>query len=51
MEIVLDPLCGCGTAIAVPHKLGRRWIGIDVSPTACKLWKRGLESSELKAIM
>ena len=37
MGIVLDPFCGCGTAIAVAHKLGRRWIGIDVSPTACKL--------------
>lgn len=37
MDIVLDPFCGCGTAIAVAHKLGRRWIGIDVSPTACKL--------------
>lgn len=36
-DIVLDPMCGCGTAIAVAHKLGRRWIGIDVSPTACKL--------------
>jgi len=37
MSIVLDPFCGCGTAIAAAHKLGRRWIGIDVSPTACKL--------------
>jgi len=37
MDIVLDPFCGCGTAIAVAHKLGRRWIGIDISPTACKL--------------
>ena len=37
MDIILDPFCGCGTAIAVAHKLGRRWIGIDVSPTACKL--------------
>lgn len=36
-DIVLDPMCGCGTAIAVAHKLGRRWIGIDISPTACKL--------------
>lgn len=36
-EIVLDPFCGCGTAIAVSHKLGRRWVGIDISPTACKL--------------
>jgi hypothetical protein len=37
MDIVLDPMCGCGTCISVAHKLGRRWIGIDVSPTACKL--------------
>jgi DNA modification methylase len=36
-DIVLDPMCGCGTCISVAHKLGRRWIGIDVSPTACKL--------------
>jgi hypothetical protein len=36
-DIVLDPMCGCGTAIAVAHKLGRRWIGIDISPIACKI--------------
>jgi SAM-dependent methyltransferase len=36
-DLVLDPFCGCGTAIAVAHKLGWRWIGIDVSPTACNL--------------
>ncbi len=37
MDLVLDPFCGCGTAIAAAHKLGRRWVGIDVSPTACRL--------------
>jgi len=37
MDIVLDPFCGCGTAIVVAQKLGRRWIGIDISPTACNL--------------
>lgn len=37
MDIVLDPFCGCGTALVVAHRLGRRWVGIDVSPTACKL--------------
>lgn len=37
MDIVLDPFCGCGTTLFVAQKLGRRWIGIDVSPTACKL--------------
>jgi len=37
MELVLDPMCGCGTAIYAAHRSGRRWVGIDVSPTACKL--------------
>lgn len=37
MDILLDPFCGCGTSIAVAHRIGLRWIGIDVSPTACKL--------------
>jgi DNA modification methylase len=36
-DLVLDPMCGCGTTIVVAQKLGRKWIGIDVSPTACKL--------------
>ena len=36
-DVVLDPMCGCGTTIAVAQKLGRHWVGIDVSPTACKL--------------
>lgn len=47
-DIVLDPMCGCGTAIAVAHKLGRRWIGIDVSPTACKLMTKRMRSLRAK---
>jgi DNA modification methylase len=42
LDIVLDPFCGCGTAVAVAHKLGRRWVGIDVSPTACSLMEKRL---------
>ena len=42
-DIVLDPFCGCGTAIAVAERLGRRWIGIDVSPTACKLMQKRMK--------
>jgi DNA modification methylase len=42
MDIVIDPFCGCGTTIVVANKLGRRWIGIDVSPTACKLMGKRL---------
>jgi site-specific DNA-methyltransferase (adenine-specific) len=30
-DIVFDPFCGCGTAIAAAEKLGRQWIGIDIT--------------------
>jgi site-specific DNA-methyltransferase (adenine-specific) len=30
-DIILDPFCGCGTAIAAAEKLGRQWIGIDIT--------------------
>ena len=33
-DLVLDPFCGCGTTIEVAHKLGRRWVGIDISGPA-----------------
>ncbi len=33
-DIVLDPFCGCGTAIEAARDLGRRWIGIDISVRA-----------------
>ena len=38
-DLVLDPFCGCGTTLVVAHQLGRKWIGIDVSPIACNLAK------------
>jgi len=41
-DIVLDPFCGCGTTLVVAHQLGRRFIGVDVSPIACELMKRRL---------
>lgn len=33
-DLVLDPFCGCGTAIVAAHELNRRWIGIDVHRSA-----------------
>ena len=36
-DVVLDPFCGCGTTLSVAKKLKRNWIGIDISPTGCKL--------------
>jgi len=40
--VVLDSFCGCGTSLAVAQRLGRHWIGIDISPTAIKLVERRL---------
>jgi DNA modification methylase len=41
--VVLDPFCGCGTAIAVAHKTGCEWVGIDISPTAVEITERRME--------
>ncbi len=35
--IVLDAFCGCGTALVAAEKLKRQWIGIDISPTSCRV--------------
>jgi len=39
---VLDPFCGCGTTVAAAQKLGRRWIGIDITHLAIGLIKKRL---------
>jgi len=36
-DVVLDAFCGCGTALVAAENLGRQWIGIDISPTACRV--------------
>jgi DNA modification methylase len=41
-DVVLDAFCGCGTTLAVAQKLGRRWIGIDISPSAIAIVKNRL---------
>jgi site-specific DNA-methyltransferase (adenine-specific) len=38
-DVVLDPFCGCGTAIAAAQRLKRRWIGIDITHLAINLIK------------
>ncbi len=42
---VLDPFCGCGTTVAAAQKLGRRWIGIDVTHLAIALIKTRLRDT------
>ncbi len=39
-DVVLDAFCGCGTAICAAENMGRQWIGIDVSPTACRVMEK-----------
>lgn len=38
-DVVLDPFCGCGTAISAAQKLKRQWIGIDITHLAINLIK------------
>ena len=40
--IVLDAFCGCGTALVAAETLNRQWIGIDISPTACRVMAKRL---------
>jgi len=44
-DVVLDPFCGCGTAIDAAQKLGRRWLGIDVTYLAIALIRRRLRDA------
>ncbi|MBU2535277.1 MAG: restriction endonuclease [Chloroflexi bacterium] len=42
-DVVLDPFCGCGTALVAAHKLNRKWIGIDITHLAISTMKWRLE--------
>jgi adenine specific DNA methylase Mod len=44
-DVVLDPFCGCGTTIRAAQKLGRRWVGIDVTHLAISLIERRLKDA------
>ena len=44
-DVVLDPFCGCATACVAAENLGRRWIGIDISPKAVELVNIWLQQS------
>ena len=41
-DIVLDPFCGCGTAVEAAQKLDRQWIGIDITSLAISLIEKRL---------
>ena len=44
-DLVLDPFCGCGTAVVMAERLQRRWIGIDITHLATTLIRHRLRDS------
>ncbi|MDR0674640.1 MAG: restriction endonuclease [Zoogloeaceae bacterium] len=44
-DVVLDPFCGCGTAVHAAQKLNRRWIGVDITHLAISLIEKRLKDA------
>ena len=44
-DVVLDPFCGCGTAVHAAEKLRRKWIGIDITHLAISLIEKRLNDA------
>ena len=44
-DVVLDPFCGCGTAVHAAQKLGRQWLGIDVTHLAIGLIEKRMSEA------
>ena len=44
-DIVLDPFCGCGTAVHAAQKLNRKWIGIDITHLAISLIEKRMKDA------
>jgi DNA modification methylase len=42
-DVILDAYCGCGTTVAVAQRLGRQWIGIDITYQSIALILKRLE--------
>jgi hypothetical protein len=44
-DLILDPFCGCGTAVHAAEKLKRHWIGIDITHLAISLVEKRLRDA------
>ncbi|AER47692.1 DNA methyltransferase [Mycolicibacterium goodii] len=44
-DVVLDPFCGCGTTVDAAQRLGRQWVGIDITYLAIDVIKRRLQDT------
>lgn len=49
-DVVLDPFCGCGTTVDAAQKLGRHWVGIDITYIAVDLIEKRLAATYKEAI-
>lgn len=47
-DVVLDPFCGCGTAVAVAERLNRKWKGIDITYLSIDVIKKRFEKNGIK---
>ena len=50
-DVVLDPFCGCGTTVDAAQKLGRRWIGIDITYISVDLIIKRLMATHGQSVM
>ena len=50
-DIILDPFCGCGTALVAAHELDRKWIGIDINKKAFEVIKDRGSQTKLGGIV
>ena len=48
-DLVVDPFCGCGSALIAAQNLRRRWVGVDISHKACLIVKKRMSSVKAKA--
>ena len=44
-DVVLDPFCGCGTAVHAAQKLNRQWLGIDITHLAVSLIEKRMKDA------
>jgi len=50
-DIVFDPMCGSGTTCKSAYQLGRKYLGIDISPEYCELARERMRQHEMQPIL
>ncbi len=44
-DVILDPFCGCGTALVAAQKLDRKWVGIDITYLSIAIMRARLKDT------